>query len=219
MKSIVHIKSKQSFELPQEFQGDDVRYSEDLVAYFLHRFTAENDVVFDPFAGFGTTLWMAEAMGRVPYGIEYDQARADYIRTRLKKYQAHIIHGDSRNLLSYQLPPFDLSMTSPPYMNKFDHPQNPLTAYTTKSRGYETYLQDLQQIYGQVRQLMKPEARVIIQAQNLKSEAGVTPLAWDIGQAVTEVLDFEGEVIVYQDNEDSSYGFDHSYCLIFSNPG
>ena len=36
------------------------------------------------FAGFSATLFVAEAMGRIPYGIEYDRAKADYIRSHLK---------------------------------------------------------------------------------------------------------------------------------------
>jgi DNA modification methylase len=52
--------------LPPEFADDDVRFPETLVELLLREFTREGDVVLDPFAGFGTTLVVAERMGRVP---------------------------------------------------------------------------------------------------------------------------------------------------------
>src|SRR5438128_1140398 len=64
---------------------------------------------------------------------------------------------------------------------------------------------------------MPPGAVAVIEVSNLKHPRQVTPLAWDIAAAVGEVLRFEGEVVV---DWDPSYGwgYDHSYCLVFSAP-
>jgi DNA modification methylase len=213
VKTYILLKNKYRLELPPEFQHDDVRYSESLVEYFLEQFTQENDVVFDPFAGFGTTLLVAESMKRIPFGLEFDERRVQYVQSMLKN-RGSLIKGDARQLLSYNLPAFDFSITSPPYMGKYDT-ENPLTAYTTQGNGYEAYLQDIRNIYLQVKQIMKPNARVVIEVSNLKGEQGLTTLAWDIGRAVAQVLHFEGEIIVgWEDG--FSYGYNHSYCLIFS---
>ncbi|MCP4543900.1 MAG: methyltransferase domain-containing protein [Chloroflexi bacterium] len=214
MKTFTLFKNTHKLELPAEFQHDDVRYSESLVKYLLEEFTQKGNVVFDPFAGFGTTLRVAEEMGRVPFGIEFDPQRAEYARSQLA-HPENLIHGDSRQLLSYDVPPFDFSLTSPPYMGKRDR-DNPLTAYTTPNHGYPAYLQDIQNIYAQMRDLMKPGARVVIEAANLKQWDGLTTLAWDIAKAVSEVLWFEGEIVIGWDRY--GYGYDHSYCLVFSNP-
>ncbi len=195
---------------------NDVRYSESLVEYFLRQFTQENDVIFDPFAGFGTTLLVAESMKRIPFGLEFDERRVWYVQALLKNPD-NLIKGDARQLPSYNLPAFDFSMTSPPYMGKYDR-ENPLTAYTTQGNGYEAYLQDIRDIYLQVKQIMKPNARVVIEVSNLKGASGLTTLAWDIGRAVAQVLHFEGEVIVGWEDGYSS-GYNHSYCLIYSKPG
>jgi hypothetical protein len=56
----------------------------------------------------------------------------------------------------------------------------------------------------------------VIEVTNLKTEDGLTRLAWDIGAAVAQVLNFEGETIVCWD--DRSYGYDHSYCLQYTGP-
>jgi len=184
------------------------------LSFFINEYTQENDIVFDPFAGFGTTLIVAERMGRNPYGIEYNQTRFRYIRSKLKKPEK-VILGDSRQLLSYGLPAFDFSLTSPPYMSKNDQ-ENPFTAYTTSGEGYQGYLNNLRTIYQKMAQLMAPDATIIIEAANIKKRGDITTLAWDIAREISQVLKFEGEMIVNWDTYGG--GYDHSYCLIYSKP-
>jgi DNA modification methylase len=97
-----------------------------LVEYFLERFTVAKDTIFDPFAGFGTTFLVAEAMNRIPYGIEYNEKRYEYVKS-IVSHRTNIIHGDALKLLSYDFPKINFSITSPPYMTKTDHPEFPLT--------------------------------------------------------------------------------------------
>ena len=82
MRTCIKLENTNRFELPLEFQEDDVRYSESIVEHFLNEFTGKGDIVFDPFAGYGTTLIVAEAMGRIPLGIEYDEKRVAYIQSK-----------------------------------------------------------------------------------------------------------------------------------------
>ena len=216
MRTFIQLTNTPSRPLPAAWQDDDVRYPDALVNHFLREWTRPGDVIFDPFAGFGTTLIVAEAMGRTPVGLEYDLARVEYIRTQLRNSQA-IVHGDARRLASYSLPQFDLSITSPPYMQR-DDPSDPFTAYSEAGRGYAGYLDDIQSIYAQVAPLMKSGARAVIEVSNLKGESGVTTLAWDIARAVGAVLHFEGEIVVGWDSH-YGYGYDHSYCLVFTQLG
>ena len=138
MRTFLRLKNQQHHKLPAEFQDQDLRYTEELVAHFLRQFTRPGDTVLDPFAGYGTTLIVAEAMDRAPYGIEIDARRAAYIRTRLQN-PAGLIHGDTRKILSYQLPPIAFSITSPPYMAATD-PEDPFTNYRENGAGYTAYL-------------------------------------------------------------------------------
>ena len=46
---------------------------------------------------------------------------------------------------------------------------------------------------------------------------GLTTLAWDIAKAVSQVLRFEGEIVVGWNT--CGFGYDHSYCLVFAKPG
>lgn len=197
--------------LPPELADDDVRYPEALVETFLDAYTTPGMVVLDPFAGFGTTVVVAERMGRQGWGLEYDARRAAYARSRLAAPD-RLIHGDARFIRDYDLPPVDFAMSSPPYMLREDI-ENPLTAYTTPGAGYEAYLGDLRSVYAQLAARLTPAARVVIEVANLKSAAGVTPLAWDVARAVGDVLALEGEIVIGWDVY--GYGYDHSYALVF----
>lgn len=201
------------YHLPDAFQDDDVRFPESLVEYFLEQYTHVGDVVFDPFAGYGSTLFVAERMGRIPFGVEIDQARVNFVKSKLSHSES-IIQGDSRLLAKIDLPKIDFSITSPPYMTKENHPENPFAGYTTIGKGYKAYLHDIRNIYKHIRTRMKPTGKVVLEVSNLKTENQVTTLAWDIGQEISQVLHFDGEVIVCWDKY--GFGYDHSYCLIFS---
>ena len=178
----------------------------------MNEFTEKGQIVFDPFAGFGTTLLVAEKMGRVGYGIEYSKPKADYVHGLLAQPE-HLIHGDSRNLMDYELPLFDLCLTSPPYTNENDA-ENPFVDYRQKGFDYPSYLQEMGHIFSQVTRKLNPSGHVVIEASNLKKNGHVTTLAWDIAREVSKFLHFEGETIVCWDQY--GYGYNHSYSLVFS---
>lgn len=200
--------------LPTRFHHEDVRASENMLEYFINKYTEPGQIVFDPFAGFGTTLLVAEELGRVGYGIEYSKPKADYVHGLLA-HPENLIEGDSRNLLEYDLPYFDLCLTSPPYTNEKDS-ENPFVDYRQKGFDYPSYLQEMGNIFSQVAQKLNPAGHVVIEAANLKKQGHVTTLAWDIAREVSQVLRFEGETIIGWDKY--GYGYNHSYCLVFSKP-
>jgi tRNA G10 N-methylase Trm11 len=212
MRTFLQLPNEQTRTLPAAFHDDDVRYTEALVAHFVREFTEPQQVVFDPFAGFGTTLIAAEALGRIAYGLEYDAQRVAYIKAHVQQ-PGNVLQGDARHVLRYGLPRFAFSMTSPPYMQRADT-EDPLTAYTTTGDGYGSYLQSLRAIYAQLAQLMQDDAHMVVEVANLKGDTGITTLAWDIAAVLADVLQFVGEVVVGWDTY--GYGYDHSYCLIFT---
>jgi DNA modification methylase len=212
-KTVLTFSNKHEKDLPEEFRQDDVRYSEEFVEHFLRQYTKPNDVVFDPFMGFGTTVLVAERLGRIGYGIEYDEKRCAYVKSQMK-HPERAITGDSLRLSEYYVPNFDLCFTSPPYMGHH-HKENPFTAYSTEGNGYEGYLNDIGKIFSQVNAKLNPLGRVIVEVSNLKHEdAQPTPLAWDIARVLSQALVFNGEYVINW-VPTYNYGYDHSYALVF----
>ncbi len=181
-------------DLPEQFRRwQGVRYAERFVEYVLDRFTQPGDVVLDPFAGFGTSLIVAEEMGRIPFGIEFLEDRCDFIRTKLRTKEI-VIQGDARELSSYDIPQVDLVLTGPPY-GFSDTDVNPLSAYTSPGV-YADYMADIRRVFAQVAAKLIPGGRTIIEAANIRDKRGrVTPLAWDIAREVSTVLTFDGEIV------------------------
>ncbi|HJR80091.1 MAG TPA: DNA methyltransferase [Anaerolineales bacterium] len=208
----LHLPRGNKLVLPTRFRREDVRCADSLIEYCVNTFTEMGQVVFDPFAGYGTTLLIAEEMGRLGYGVEFSKAKANYVQGLLE-HPERLIHGDSRKLVEYHLPMIDLCFTSPPYTNRSDT-ENPFVDYRQKGFDYPSYLQEIAKIFSQVAQKLKPSGHLVIEASNLKKMGQVTTLAWDIAREVSRILHFEGETVICWD--EYGYGYNHSYCLVFS---
>ncbi|MFQ5980140.1 MAG: DNA methyltransferase [Candidatus Heimdallarchaeota archaeon] len=220
MRTFLVLQKENARSIPEEFQIDDNRFPEGLVEFFLNEYTDKGDKVIDIFAGLGTTLFVAEQMKRVVYGVEYDKRRFEYIQSQLTQ-KDKLIHGDALRLEDYELPKFDFCITSPPYMSK-DETLNPFTGSTTTGR-YGDYLNDLRTIFTKVKGVLKANSFLVIEASNLKG-VEVTTLAWDIAREISKIFRFEGEIVIgweadsYSADEGTyGYGYDHSYCLVFRN--
>ena len=201
--------------LPARFADDDVRFSEQLVGFFVERLTDPGDAVFDPFAGFGTTLVVAESLGRKAFGVEFEPDRAEFVRSRMQ-VPGRLFTADARELGTLPIPAVSLAITSPPYSSPGD-PEEALSAYRDAKPGYDRYLADLQRVCRSVGSLLTPDGWLVIESANLRRPDRVDTLAWDIAHAVGEVLPFVGELAVRWEPT-YGYGYDHSYCLLFSPP-
>lgn len=201
-----------SWELPKEFQEEDVRLSETVITKYIERYTKRGEMVFDPFAGYGTSLRVSSRLNRKAFGIEIVPERVVYAQSVLSE-DAEMVSGDIRTIQMKSIPEFNLSISSPPYMNQGDK-KDPLSGYVDSGKGYDTYVSELSDIYVSLKEKLSDKGRIVIQLQNLRNSSHLTPLAWDLHRAIGDRLCFEGEEITTWD--ELSYGYDHGYCLIYS---
>ena len=67
------------------------------------RYTKENDIVFDPFVGSGTTAYEAESLNRNFIGVDIQPELIKYIKNKVdnKDYFSELISGDSINKTTF----------------------------------------------------------------------------------------------------------------------
>lgn len=200
------------FERPTPpFEGNDIRYPESLVRYFMQAYSKKGARVFDPFAGLGTTLFVAEELGRKPFGMEADANRHAWAAGQLENW-ASLMHGDAAKINRYDFPKMDFCMTSPPFMPK-THKWNPLFAGNPKHAGYDKYLKQMGCIFALTAALMKPNAVVAVQADNLAGRI-YTPLVADLQAVIAQHLTPVGETIVQWQKPKPDYP--HTHVLLFA---
>ncbi|MFW9822683.1 MAG: DNA methyltransferase [Candidatus Thorarchaeota archaeon] len=215
MRSFIICKRDHKLEIPEQFREYNNRTPEGVVEYFIEEFTKPGDTILDIFAGMGTTLIIAEQLKRIPYGIEFLEDKYNYIISKIH-HKENIIHGDARKLSEYKFPPIDFVFTSPIFMSK-EEIRDPFDGYKTEGN-YNKYLNDTSLIFTDLKKFLKPDAYVVVMVANLKG-GEITTLAWDVGKKLSKIFQFEGEIIIGWDSprDSESFGYDHSYCLVFTN--
>lgn len=209
-------------ELPQGVKYPHLAVPEAVVQAYVQRFSRPGDVVFDPFAGYGSTLTSALALGRQACGVELDPERLTYARQRLDG-RAVLHQADSRRLDDLDLPWYQLCLTGPPF---FCSPELMQQDIPCLAPTYDDYLDELADIFRQVARRLLPGGRVVALFANMRvprgflypgSAPGTLPLAWDAARAIGRCLDFLGEEIwcIERGPGHSPFAGRHGYFLLF----
>ena len=189
------------FEEPSYF-----RFPEAVAEFAIQRYSQPGDLVLDPFAGFGTTLVVAERLGRSSIGCEIHPERARFAAERAPSSRVLNIPAAAIDRLS--LPPIDLLFTSPPYgsFRSQEWDDEP-----------ETYLADAGQLFRGFLPLLRPGALVVVEVAQLRRGARTYPLVWELGGVLREFLDLREDVVrVNTGGVEAGPGYDHSHLLAFS---
>jgi len=191
---------------PIGFDGfSDDRSPRELTDMVVEAFSAPGDWVLDPFAGLGSTLFSAQAMGRSAIGFEVDPARATWIGSRLKP-PSRLIQASSQTMAEQDLPRFALAFTSPPYITVRleDDPWGP------------TYFADMQAIFAEVARHMLPTGKIVVEVSNILTEDGFRPLAGQFSNVLGEILEPEREIVrINSSGWSAGPGVSHSSLLVF----
>lgn len=220
MNTYIILKKKKQKKLPSTFI-EDGRFDEGLLEYIINTYTTKDSKILDPFVGYGTTILVSEKLKRDAWGMEINKNKYLYAKSQIKN-KDKIINDDAKNISKYFNSFFNICITSLTYSWK-NMGCNPLNIEKT-NEGYKDYLKDYKKIIKIVIKSLKKDGLLIIDASNISFQGISTTLAWDIKYNLEKIsnLVFEKELVVCWDNEKSGYlggsysfGYDHSYCLIF----
>ncbi len=196
---------------PPPFEGNDIKFPEGLARHIIKAHTKKNDIIFDPFAGMGTTLFVAEELKRNYFGIEAEEQKYQWVAGQLENWMHHI-NDDAARMDKYNLPKMDLILTSPPFMHRNDR-YNPLHGGDPKYAGYDKYLKRMAFIFKKCIPLMKKATPLILQLDNLNHGKVFTPLITDISKALEKNFIQTDQVTVLWRNPKPDYP--HTQYLIF----
>lgn len=209
-------------------------------------YTNPGDLVIDPMCGSGTTLAVANRLGRHAHGVElnpdYGLMALDRItQTEAQDVDVTISIGDARNLTDYVEPgSARLCLFSPPYWDVLnrkrtvtggaitpysDHPDDLGNAET-----YGKYLLMMNQIMAQVYRALQPDGHCVLVCMDIRRGSRFYPLHQDLTN-VAQAVGFDLEDIIIWDRRKDYYTFRpigyphrfrvnkaHEYLLIFRKP-
>lgn len=173
---------------------EDVHMLSAIVDHIIARCSEPGDLVFDPFAGFGTTIERAVVLGREALGIELLPERVEYLQKRVPS--ARIIEGDARELTKIlrSIAPhqpdasIDLILASPPYMTAEHHEADPLTAYEEDNGDYGRYLAELGLVAAQCARMIVPGGFVVWNVADIHHMNRTTHLISDCTRVLEQYL-------------------------------
>lgn len=186
------------------------KYPDTLPRALLGLFTKDGDKVFDPFLGHGTTAFVAEDMGRIPYGIEADGERFEWAAGQLSHWQNIHCHN-TLDLHELKLPKMDFCVTSPPFMARH-HKWNPLSGGDPEYAGYDHYLTMLTSAFSAIKTVMKRGSFIAVHVDNVTINKSFTPLVRDFSICISESLTPIADIIIDWEGRAQP-----SHCLVFKN--
>jgi DNA modification methylase len=187
------------------------KFPESLVKEFIQFFTKENQWVFDPFLGTGSTLIAAGEINRNAVGIELQKKYFDTALRRVKRgrYNTNLlpVKGNSFNAnkliddLKLPVKYFDYVITSPPYWNQLE--RNSIRQSKRKDSGldtkysankndignisdYEKFIETQALVFDEVWDLTKNGGYLTIITNNVYFESRLYPLAFDTAVSLTK---------------------------------
>ncbi|MCK9426307.1 MAG: hypothetical protein M0Q21_09745 [Ignavibacteriaceae bacterium] len=187
------------------------KFPESLVTEFISFFTKENDWVFDPFLGTGSTLIASGALGRNAVGVELSDYYFQIAKERIEheKFRNTILPlcGSSLQLremlknISSIKKQFDYVITSPPYWNQLE--RNSMRQKKRKEDGldtkysnnkddignivsYEEFLETQAKIFDEVFSITKENGYLTVITNNVYYNGKLFPLAFDTAISLTK---------------------------------
>jgi len=212
-------KSKEERELKHP-----AMFPEQLASKLIEIYTKDKgELVLDPFAGVGSTLFAARRLGRKSIGTEVSDEYISKFKQRLKNiqiefgdenktiYNPEIHKADARSLTDFVMPEtVDISISSPPYWDilnqKRSADKKEIRNYGNGQKDlgnikdYHEFLNELKAVYSKVYEVLKPNKRCCVVAMDIRKKDKFYPFHIDLTNVMTQI-GFELEEFVIWDRQ------------------
>ena len=225
MQNTWFLSTMDHHELPHGVRYPHIAAPENVVSRYIERYSRQGQLVFDPFAGYGSTLRVAQRLGRRAFGVEIDSERLEYASRHLEG-DVQLVSGDSKRLKPSDLPDIHFCFTGLPF---FASARLMNVDIPCLGASYDEYLADLASIFDIVNQRLAPGGYVVTLTSNFQvgrsffhsgSAPGLFTQAWDTGKCIAKVIPLVAEEIwcISKGTGLSPFAGQHGYFLIFRKP-
>lgn len=188
-----------------------------LVSRLIKIFTNKNDhVVFDPFAGIGSTVVAAKRLGKDGIGIELSPKFAEKAQRRCDENMpldesqgtGRIINDDSLKMLEYvETGSVDLVVTSPPYWDVLTEKRSAdgkeIRNYGNdesdlgRISDYRQFLLQLKGVFSKVFEVMRDGSYCCVVVMDLRKKEKFFPFHSDIADFMREIGFIYDDIIIW----------------------
>lgn len=206
-------KEWDEFRLERQLLNNDYMGGRDIswvsqVTPFIRELTRPGQLVFDPFAGLGTTLLGAGITGRRSAGFEVDEARFTLLQKRLEKHRSAMTYFPKvqcGNALSDPFPEgIDVIVTNPPYFHAGKQKRRD-NIYGIAE--YAAYLELMDAVLARCAQAIPPDGMMVVFCENIRTADGaMLPQAYDMCGILRKYCSLRDErIILYRKQPEPTY--------------
>ena len=172
---------------------------EELARLVIERYTEPEDIVLDPYAGFGSIVVAAQNLGRTAIAIEQELEKVRALSNRLNP-PSRVIQGEFKTGAESDLPKVDLVYTSPP---------NTTFGGWDDEIGFVTYWAEFDRLFDRLSHVLKPSGTLVFEASNQREGSSIRPLAFEAAIRLSQNYLFSEEYV--RCNTGDTYAATHSY--------
>ncbi|WP_068268455.1 TRM11 family SAM-dependent methyltransferase [Caviibacter abscessus] len=148
------------------------------------RYSKENDLILDQFAGGGTTLVEAKLLNRNIIGVDVNDLAIARCKEKINfEYEnangkVYIRKGDARNLTFIKNETIDLICTHPPYANIIKYSEN--IAEDISNLKIKDFLEEMKLVSNECYRILKKDKFCAILMGDTRQKGHMIPMSFDV---------------------------------------
>ncbi len=177
----------------------------------LLRYSNENDLVLDQFAGGGTTLVEAKLLNRDIIGIDVNENALARCREKVDfvsdgaNGKVHIYKGDARNLSFIQNSSIDLICTHPPYADIIKYSEN-INEDLSRLK-VDDFLEEMKKVAKESYRVLKKNKFCAVLMGDLRKKGCMIPLSFEVMKIFKEAGFKIKEIIIKEQHNCKATGY------------